>query len=67
MKKPPPTPPAPTPFDEVYARSDRDRHRVEQATTQFRRRWDEAAAEADKGNDAAYRALADALRKLLRS
>jgi hypothetical protein len=68
MKKPPLSPPpAPRAFDEVYARSDRDRQRVQQAAGQFRRRWDDAAAEAGKGNDEPYRLLADALRKLLRS
>ncbi|MEA1677416.1 hypothetical protein [Nitrospirillum sp. BR 11163] len=55
----------PSSLDEVLAAGARDSLRRDQGYARFRAQADKAAAAADKGDDRAYRLLAEAIRQLL--
>jgi len=56
----------PTALDRALTAAEHDRLRRDRGFVRLREQADRAAAEADRGNDAAYRMLAEAIRRLLR-
>ncbi|MDZ5646631.1 hypothetical protein [Nitrospirillum sp. BR 11828] len=64
-KTPTPDGELPSSLDAVLAAGARDSLRRDQGYARFRAQADKAAAAADKGDDRAYRLLAEAIRQLL--